>query len=68
MTAFLTRSSAPPLKSTVSAYLIVGFLVFLGISHIMVDVDSPRTRTRTPLAFEDAFFFELCNHTLGTPL
>ena len=34
----------------------------------MVDVDGPRTRTRTPLTLEEAFFFELCNHTLGGSL
>jgi hypothetical protein len=34
----------------------------------MVDVDSPRTRTRTPLTLEDAFFLELRDDALSASL
>jgi hypothetical protein len=67
-TAFLTRSSTPPFNTTVLAYLIVELLIFLGMSRIMVDVDSPRTRTRTPLTLEDAFFLELRDDALSASL
>lgn len=34
----------------------------------MVDVDSPRTRTRTPLTLEDAFFLEPRDDALSASL